>query len=499
MNYSCRFLQLGWALLFTTLTLLLAVNDPFLGDGHHGTRVVSGSEDLSPAAPLAVDLPAGGVTLQLAADAGFKPGDLLLLHRTVSNSMSAPARDAGAFELDATDLGHFEFVRVLNSSEGVFKLDRAVESDFPASGSQAVLVMEFTDFTITPTGRLFTRPWDGASGGLIALLARGVVRLEGAIDVSGAGSRGGASIVDMAGNGPSTFGCSGLDEPSPRGAFKGESFFSSYFGLLASGSGRATTGGGGGICHNSGGGGGGHAGRGGQGGASWSMDGDRDVGGQGGMALLSSPRRLTFGGGGGAGEAHHGSLNNGGSRGGGIIFLRANSLTGTGSLVADGVTSPDVDDAAGGGGAGGTIYVASATMLSCGRVSVRGGSGGINPCRCEGTSGGGGGGRVVLQADSVACAVEVSAGLGGHFGGADGGVEFRLSQPDFITQPLHSGVVEIIDGGLRQLPGVEPPVEIPRPFVVGCGCDGGGAPFACLLLALVLLKRRRGRVPATPG
>ena len=481
-------------MLATTVAVLLAMGDPYLGDGHHGTRVVSSTETFSPAAALGAEFPSGGTTLQLAADVGFVAGDLIMLHRTTSDALDAPARDAGRFDLDSTDLGFFQLFRVVSGSGSTFELDPSAQIRFPMSGTQALLVHEFTELTITDVGRVTARPWDGSSGGIIAFFVKGTLRVDGAIDASAAGSRGGAPIVDLAGNAPETFGCVDLDEPSPRGAFKGESFFSAYFGLTASGSGRAITGGGGGICHNSGGGGGGHAGAGGKGGASWTADGSRDVGGQGGMAISASPQRLTFGGGGGAGEAHHGSINNGGSAGGGIIFLRAQSIAGSGFLLANGMTSPMVDDAAGGGGAGGTVHVSVATSLECGRISAQGGAGNINPCLCEGSSGGGGGGRVVLQADALDCPVDVSAGVGGNFN--SGTVfEFRLAQPDFMTQPLHTGEVVSIDGGIRPEPSDFMPPRLPREYLVGCGCSG--APVEGLVvLMLALMSRRAAHVGA---
>lgn len=484
-------------MLVNALTLLfLGVADPYLGDGHHGARVVSTGEELGRAAPLAAEVLQGSNQVQLPPDAGFVAGDLVLFHRTTSSSLAAPSRDAGVFDLEETDLGYYEWNRLLSGGTGgAFRLEHTVEHLFPVSGSQLVLVHEFTDLTIADAGRLHPRPWDGTSGGILALLASGTLTLHGRIDASEAGSRGGAPIVDALGNDPSTFGCVDPDQPSPRGAFKGESFFSELYGPLASGFGRAITGGGGGNCHNAGGGGGGHAGPGGQGGTSWDSDGARDVGGRGGMSVLVPLQRLTFGGGGGAGEAHHDSANNGGSRGGGIVFVRANAIAGTGLFMANGASNPDVDDAAGGGGAGGTVHVASATTLSCGRAEARGGEGGINPCLCDGTSGGGGGGRVILQADQLSCPSEVSAGLGGHFT-TDGGVaEFRLAEPTFTTLPQYAGAVTVLDAGVRP-PYVEPVGNPLRstPFVVGCGCTGAPVELALLLVLLGLRRSSfRGR------
>ncbi|MFT3711658.1 MAG: hypothetical protein QM817_28810 [Archangium sp.] len=498
--------------------VVLASGDPFLGDGHHGSLTVSARRTLSPSVPLSADANAGAHSLDLPADAGFVSGDLLLVHRTTSTT-GANDRDAGAFDLSTTDLGQFEFVRLGAATASGFALQTTLSRSYPAAGSQAVLVHEFTDVTVLDAGVIVpANSWNGSAGGIVAFLVLNELTLDGTIDVSGAGFRGGAPVVDFAGNDPATFGCTDPDQALPRGAHKGEGFFSSLYGPTAAGLGRALNGGGGGDCHNSGGGAGSHVGAGGQGGASWDADGSRDVGGRGGVKLAVPDDRLTFGGAGGGGESHHGSTNNGGSNGGGVLFVRANALRGNGRLLADGASSPDVGDASGGAGAGGTVFLEIAKTATCSLAAARGGNGGINPCQCEGTSGGGGGGRVLIRADFAACVTDVTAGLGGHFD-VGGTPTFRLAEPTFVNRASFSGSSQFFDGGLRVV--IEAPdagvdagtnagdagTDIDagmtmepddagvtlgvRRLTVGCGCATGD--FTSLLVLAVLALRRRIR------
>ncbi|MBW2404610.1 MAG: hypothetical protein JRF42_12585, partial [Deltaproteobacteria bacterium] len=136
--------------------------------------------------------------------------------------------------------------------------------------------------------------------------------VDGSVTANGAGFLGGTDLGDSGANG-----CTGLDEPSPTGAEKGESIAGLDFvsGDPPGGTGRGNraNGAGGGVCHNSGGGGGGHGGLGGLGGRTWRGDGDpvipntgRDIGGLGGAPLAyTALAHLTMGGGGGAGQQNN--------------------------------------------------------------------------------------------------------------------------------------------------------------------------------------------------
>src|SRR5690606_9281915 len=84
----------------------------------------------------------------------------------------------------------------------------------------------------------------------------------------------------------------------------------------------------------------------GPGNASWSGDLRRVVGGLGGRPLNGTPlitdlyRGLYFGGGGGAGEMNNNQGGNGGV-GGGLVFVIAQSVTGSGTISANGAAGQD--------------------------------------------------------------------------------------------------------------------------------------------------------------
>ena len=173
---------------------------------------------------------------------------------------------------------------------------------------------------------------------------------------------------------------------------------------------------------NTGGGGGANGGGGGMGGNSWNTN--LPMGGFGGTAFPATAARVTAGSGGGAGTLNNsGAITNAssGGSGGGIVMIRTGSVSGTGTLTADGGTGvvPD-NDGGGGGGAGGTVVIAAQTGGLAGlTVNSRGGAGANTwPAQPGGAGvnyhgpGGGGGGGVVLTT-SAPTAVSVVGGVNG--------------------------------------------------------------------------------------
>ena len=194
--------------------------------------------------------------------------------------------------------------------------------------------------------------------------------------------------------------------------------------------------GGGGTQHNAGGGGGSNVGLGGVGGNTFSFysatntgscvtltanffgcggDGARAVGGLGGGTLPANINNLIMGGGGGAGESNNACDNPlvpqaAGGNGGGMIFIRAGTISGNGTLLANGQNAlPGGRDAAGGGGAGGTVVVLTNTTVPALSIQANGGEGGntayagsggvpttfLRAGETQGPGGGGGGGAVI--------------------------------------------------------------------------------------------------------
>ncbi len=217
--------------------------------------------------------------------------------------------------------------------------------------------------------------------------------------------------------------------------------------------------GGGGTQHNAGGGGGSNVGLGGIGGFSFAFysatntgatcvtlttsffacggDGARNMGGLGGGTLPASINNLIMGGGGGAGDNNNACDNPAvpqaaGGNGGGIIFIRAGTISGSGTLLANGQNAlPGGRDAAGGGGAGGTVVVLTSTNSPALTIQSNGGEGGNTaysgsggvpgvPLRAgetQGTGGGGGGGAVVRSSNIPAVGGFTSVAFAGGAGG----------------------------------------------------------------------------------
>jgi gliding motility-associated-like protein len=153
----------------------------------------------------------------------------------------------------------------------------------------------------------------------------------------------------------------------------------------------------------------------------WSGDSRKENGGYGGHPLAYDATRLFLGGGGGAGDQDNGQ-GGGGGNGGGIVHLTCyGTISGTGTIESDGAAGQNSNplnqpvtstatikgrDGAGGGGAGGMIYIKNLTALPASiALNARGGVGGnqalsyfIPPTTQEagGPGGGGGGGGIVF-------------------------------------------------------------------------------------------------------
>lgn len=378
------------------------------GDGHWGALRVLGSEVVvNQYGAFTQDAVAGATSIHFenfGEALRVSPGDLLFVWQpvgTASTGVGAPAMDLG---LEA--LGHWELVRALNFDGSQAELQTPLRGSYLANFSQVVVVPEFTRLEVPANASLSARAWNGRLGGVLVLAVSEGLQLDGALDVSAKGLRGGANIQASAQSG-----CTGLDEAAPRGAQRGESIVIDAYGPSSTGRGNRGNGGGGGVCHNAGGGGGGNGGAGGQGAYSW--DGGRDVGGLGGSALVSSAERFSLGGAGGTGETNSTSTGTvRGGNGGGAVLLFASRIEGSGSILARGGEGGTVtDDGAGGGGAGGSV-VLHADSISCEALDVRGGKGG-DAAGGNGAAGGGGGGYVFSRQPLATCPARVEGGLNG--------------------------------------------------------------------------------------
>lgn len=261
-----------------------------------------------------------------------------------------------------------------------------------------------------------TFPWDGRSGGVIAIEANVLISDLGYIDVSGLGFRGG-----MRSNNGGSCGVVQACDPltSDRTAGKGESI---RLPIASCTNGHApwANGGGGGDAHNAGGGGGGNGGAGGRGGNQYVCSAVPGMYGMSGMALLDGSQERIFMGGGGGGGHQNNNVATDGASGGGIVLIKAQTIIGDSlSIIASGSNAgPRAgNDGGGGGGAGGSVRIDACYAELPITIDVSGGSGSM----CDGghgPGGGGAGGRVMLQPallqnSASYLAFDVSGGIAG--------------------------------------------------------------------------------------
>lgn len=416
---------------------------------------------------------AGATSFTLGAASGantpIAQGDLLLIIQMQDSRINASdtssygdgnASTPGSGLVGNGASGRFEFVRATSAvplSGGTLSVASPVQYNYTNAAAtstrgqrtfQIIRVPQYLDANVT--GTVTAQPWDGSKGGVVVLDAANTLTLSGTIDVSGRGFRGGAGRASTTGSGSNT----AYRTPFSNGAngAKGEGLAGTPR-LVWTGSTRTDLGvngypngdfargapgnaGGGGTDgytprndENTGGGGGAGYGRGGKGGHAWCGAGPAigacsQTGGEGGSGFaVQTVSRLVMGGGGGAGTTNNatGTPNNGrassGAPGGGLVILRAGSLTGSGTINADGGTANQtvLNDGSGGGGGGGAVLLSAAQSPGLAiSVSARGGGGGSNSQSSpHGPGGGGGGGYIGYTAGVSGISENVSGGAAG--------------------------------------------------------------------------------------
>jgi VCBS repeat-containing protein len=308
---------------------------------------------------------------------------------------------------------------------------------------QVIRVPQYTSATLG--AGLTALPWDGATGGVVAIDVSGALDLNGGtVTASNLGFRGGSGQ-----------GLTGVGGATPNDHFrtptsddyngnKGEGiagtprFVANQFGIeVDTGSdgypngsrarGAPGNAGGGGNTadpnqndSSSGGGGGANGGSGGQGGDTGDdgavADANLPRGGHGGAAFASVPGRVVMGAGGGSGVKDIAfPIISAGGGGGGIIMIRTDTVTGTGTIRADGGNGQNGGTLAmlaaggGGGGGGGTVVLIAlggGGAWTGATVTANGGAGGNgNTATATGPGGGGGGGAVFHSGPSIGATV----------------------------------------------------------------------------------------------
>lgn len=455
--------------------------------GADGTTNINGSINTYFPPQGNVTLAAGSNSINLAgvpaADthgnnfgtAVIKTGDLLLIIQTqdatinFTNSVLYGGNDAngGPDGLGATGFtdqgnsGKFEYVVATNNvplTGGTL--------NFKGSGGGAGAVYTYTNAATTAgrgkrsfqvirvpqysnlrlTSNISPPPFNGSAGGIIAFEVAGNMDFNGfTVDVSARGFRGGYSPVKISvGNVSDLYVTNSTDD---RASGKGEGIagtprymwdgFNEVDNVIeglpggSAGRGAPADAGGGGNDSNAGGGGGGNGNYGGVGGLGYQPIGGNNPssGRPGSKSFVNTApddaTRLVMGGGGGGGHANDALTGVKGGVGGGIVIINSRTISGSGTVLANGSDgAPGVfgshPDGSGGGGAGGTVFlkVSNASATANITVNAKGGKGGntegdnpnVTGVQPHGPGGGGSGGLVFYNVPSGTFHSDVSGG-----------------------------------------------------------------------------------------
>lgn len=395
-------------MLFLTGTLLCQLSYAQLGKDGIGN--ITANADVNPTKTnLSANATAGATTIQVTSSAGILPGDLIMIYQAQGAEINTAIDDEtwGSIS-NMQNAGGYEFVEVVSANATSITLKTGLDKGYAFSRTinavtfpdlvQIIKVPRYESLTVGAGAIISPTAWNGKTGGVTVIEVNGDLTLNGTIDVTGKGFRGGAIEVGVGTNDNVATFHSLVDRD---GGLKGESVvgnkaeYTAYGGSY--GRGAIGNGGGGGNGHNSAGGGGANAfdmfntpwsglgnpdpkydqywavetpfgnatniggiaghksSGGGRGGYSWSNQ-NRDpiigtslatwgqyggdtrdnVGGYGGRPLNAAVGKAYLGGGGGAGSHDNDHTQPGGNGGGLVIILSNGKVIGTGTIRANG-------------------------------------------------------------------------------------------------------------------------------------------------------------------
>ncbi|MDD5570187.1 MAG: PKD domain-containing protein [Bacteroidales bacterium] len=455
---------------FFVIVFVLSGLDSFSQRGKNGARTISAANTIiNEYTTLTADAASGAISITVANSglnangrftAALSAGDLIFIIQiqgvTIDDQYDYNISWGNILSYNNCGLNEFgEVLSVPNST--TINLVCPLKNNYAASGKvQVIRVPRLNSLTINTGASVTCDAWNGTIGGVAVAEVLGNTTVNGSINVTGQGFRGGQKHNSSS----TTYGGQKYANTNNiEGGEKGEGVFG-YQAEYDAAKGRYCRGaggnaGGGGDCLNSGGGGGANAGDinlwtgngvpnrgagniydgawnfeaagfatssssgGGRGGytvsnanrdafvvtpgnTNWAGDNRRIFGGLGGRPLDYTTGRLFFGGGGGAGEMDNSRGGSGGNGGGIVYIMNYGSILGSGQILANGNAGENStggnnnSDGPGGAGAGGTIILNSAGSISGISAIANGGSGGnqifTNPNGATEAQGPGGGG-----------------------------------------------------------------------------------------------------------
>jgi thermitase len=322
----------------------------------------------------------GQTNITLSSASGFAAGQEVLI-----------------IQMQGTGAGNYEFANIASVSSNTLTLTKNLTNAYTTGGNskaQVIRVMQYHDVTVQSGGILTAHAWDGNTGGVVVFRATGTTTVNGQINATVLGYRGGQG---------------GTWSPNNPGGGYGESYTASFQGARNEENTNSSANGGagrGGIGRFGGG-----DGRGGGGGSY----GDSPLGvtapnggGAGGSAYGTttlSPIYLGSGGGGGgkAPQNTPNSLGGNGGRGGGMVIVYSRTFdSSVGYVYANGGSGGNCTNSAdesggGGGGSGGSILIKSnITTIGSSRLNALGGGAGSG-CKAFENGAPGGAGRIRVE------------------------------------------------------------------------------------------------------
>jgi hypothetical protein len=217
-------------------------------------------------ATLSANAAAGATSITVANAGGtagldpatLAPGNLLLVIQMQGAEIDTSDTIAYGLVTDLKSAGRYEFVTVGSVSGNVINIAcGGLRFAYTTAGkTQVIRVPQYANLTVNVGGSISAPAWNGSFGGVVAVNVQNNTVLNGRIDVSGLGFRGGALSANGIGFDSITFRSTNVD----FGGEKGEGIVgngAAYDALNGRyGRGAAANAGGGGTSHNSGGGGG---------------------------------------------------------------------------------------------------------------------------------------------------------------------------------------------------------------------------------------------------
>ncbi|MBK8847368.1 MAG: hypothetical protein IPO27_12815 [Bacteroidetes bacterium] len=129
-------------------------------------------------------------TITVQSSAGFFANDRVVIIQMQGATIDTSQTNFFGTVLSIGNAGNYEFATVSIVSGNDISLKRSLKRNYDVAGKvQLIKVPHYTDATVT--GAVTCQPWNGSTGGVVAIEVDSSLTLNADINVSGMGYRGG--------------------------------------------------------------------------------------------------------------------------------------------------------------------------------------------------------------------------------------------------------------------------------------------------------------------